>query len=552
MIAGCSVQAAGCVLLGIAPQLAMTYLLNPLLPAVGYAPLAGVSWFGLTAGQGIWFATGGLVLGIIALAFGALIYWLPVPGGSLAAVGGPPTEFTGGEPLAPSGHLDASDFARIVKDALAPFYRDFDADQLWLWLWHGLGQVSSRIAEFLQVFERYPGILLGAIGVAVGALAALMPRGSVASVPQPAVSLMPLTVSVGLALGGLLVACAAMPKLRGFLVAMAAAGALACGGLLVPATLARSLLLEAAAAMAFYIMWRTAGRPAWHVYLIAVLLSALGMVGGTMAAEAGNAHWAMALLLPGIAIKVALVPLWFWLPLVAEGAPALVTGLVVGVVDVAACAELLTLRSAQPWLFTPAAPWLALGIASALLGAVLALAQRDVRRLLAFSTIADMGFLVVAVTLGGEYGMLGASLGAAVHAMSKALLFASVAAPEAEGDALIDARGLASSHPLAGAGFIVGALSVLGVPPTAGYAGHWRVFSVVSGNPLLFAALAGAAMLSVAIYARAIASFWWGSGPTTGLNAKSPQYNRAVLGIALVLLMLALIIGGLWPQLLEG
>ena len=549
MIAGCSVLAAGCVLFGIAPQLAMTYLLNPLLPAVGCAPLAGVSWFGLTAGQGIWWATGGLALGIIALAFGALIYWLPVPGRSLAAVGGPPTVFTGGEPLSPSGHLGASDFSRIVKDNLAPFYYDFDADRLWLWLWRGLGRVSSRIAEWLQIFERYPGAWLSAMGVAVGALAALMPRGSVARGPQPAVSLMPLAVCVSVALGGLLVAGAALPKLRRFLLALAAAGALACGGLLVAAGLTRSLLLEAAAAVALYVLWRTAGRPAWRGYLMALLLSALGMVGGTVAAESG-APWALALLLPGMAIKLALVPLWFWLPAVAEGAPAIVTGLVVGVVDVAAFAELLTLRSAAPWLFSPAAPWLGLGVASALLGALLALAQRDMRRLLAFSTIADMGFLVVAVTFGGQYGMVGASIGASVHALAKALCFASVAAPEAEGAALIDARGLASRHPLAGAGFLVGALSVLGVPPTAGYAAHWRVFAVVSGHPLLFAALAGAAMLSLALYARAIALFWWGSGPTTGSNATS--YNRPLLGVALTLLMLALLVAGLWPQLLQG
>jgi hypothetical protein len=59
-------------------------------------------------------------------------------------------------------------------------------------------------------------------------------------------------------------------------------------------------------------------------------------------------------------------------------------------------------------------------------------------------------------------------------------------------------------------------------------------------------------MLSVAIYARAIALFWWGSGPTAGLKATSPQYSRPVLAVALALLMLALVIAGLGPQLLEG
>jgi NADH:ubiquinone oxidoreductase subunit 5 (subunit L)/multisubunit Na+/H+ antiporter MnhA subunit len=550
MVAGSSVLAAGCILLGIAPQLAMTYLLNPLLPAVGYAPLAGVSWFGLTAGQGMWYATAGFLLGIIAIAFGALVYWLPIPGGALAAAGGPPTVFTGGEPLSPSGHLGASDFSCIVKDNLTPFYRDFDSDRFWLWLWHKLGRAASLVAAILRIPERFPDTWLAGTAVLVGAVALFLPRGGVASGPS-AVSLTPLAAGVGLAFAGLLIACAAIPDLRRFLLALAAAGALACGGLLAPAALTRTMLLEAAAAVAFFILWRTARRPAWHGYLAAVLLSACGMIAGTVAAEAGDSRWAMPLLLPGIAIKLGLIPLWFWLPLVAEWAPAIVTGLVVGVIDVAAFGELLTLRSAEPWLFTSAAPWLALGVASAVLGAVLALAQRDVGRLLAFSTITDMGFLVVAVTFGGEYGMTGALLGAAVHAMAKALLFASVAAPESEGAALINARGLASRHPLAGAGFLVGSLSILGVPPTLGYAAHWRVFSAVSENPLLFAVLAGAAMLAVAVYARAIALYWWGPDPVEAKVA-IPRYSRPILGIALTLLMTVLIIGGLWPQLLAG
>jgi multicomponent K+:H+ antiporter subunit A len=551
MVAGCGVLASGCILFGIAPQLAMTYLLNPLLPAVGYAPLGGVSWFGLTVGQGMWFATGGMVLGIIALTFGALVYWLPIPGRSLAAAGGPPTVFTGGEPLSPTGHLGASDFSRIVKDSLAPFYRDFDSDRLWLWLWRGSSRAASGLATVFRIPERFPAAWLVGVAALMAAVGWFLPRPGVSHAVQVAVPLMPLTAAVGLAFAGLLLACAAIADLRRFLLALAAAGGLAFVGLLAPAALARTTLLEAAAAVAFLILWRTARRPAWHGYLAAVLLSAYGMIGGTVAAEAGDAPWAMALLLPGIAIKLGLIPLWFWLPLVAEWAPAIVTGLVVGIVDVAAFAELLTLRSAEPWLFTWSAPWVALGVASAVLGAVLALAQRDVRRLLAFSTIADMGFLVVAVSLGGEYGITGALLGAAVHAMAKALLFASVAAPEAEGAALVNARGLASGYPLAGTGFLIGALSVLGVPPTLGYAGHWRVFSVVSANPVWFAALAGAAMLSVAVYARAIALFWW--GPETE-NAKPElrRYNRLIFGVALTLLMAALLVAGVWPRFLAG
>jgi multicomponent Na+:H+ antiporter subunit D len=93
--------------------------------------------------------------------------------------------------------------------------------------------------------------------------------------------------------------------------------------------------------------------------------------------------------------------------------------------------------------------------------------------------------------------------------LAKALLFASTAAPEADGEVLTDARGLASRYPLAAVGFVVGALAVIGVPPTLGYAAHWRIFSAAAASSLpMFAAMVSGAMLMVATYARAITLFW--------------------------------------------
>ena len=145
--------------------------------------------------------------------------------------------------------------------------------------------------------------------------------------------------------------------------------------------------------------------------------------------------------------------------------------------------------------------------------------------------------------------MAGAALGATVHALAKALLFASVAGPEADGASLVDARGLASRYPVAGAGFVVGALAILGVPPTLGYAAHWRIFAAVAGNVPLLAALAAASMLGVAVYARAIALFWWGAG---SVSENPRAYSRPLLAAAVVLLALALLVAGFWPQLLGG
>jgi NADH:ubiquinone oxidoreductase subunit 5 (subunit L)/multisubunit Na+/H+ antiporter MnhA subunit len=552
MLAGGGVLGAGCVLLGVAPQLAMTYVINPLLPTLGVPAVAGVSWFGMTTGQGMWFASVGLVLSFVALLIGAVIYWFPSTVRGAVTAGGPPTVFTGGEPLSVEGHLGAADFAQMSKQHFAAFYRAFDADRYWLNLWHLVCDAAQTLQKLVFGLERRAALALCVIA-GLSALATMMlpsaPAAVAAAVPG---SLVPLIAGMLIALIALVAAAAATNVTRRTILPLIVAGACALGGALAHESHWRMFLLELAAVLALLVVWKmTAQRRARYAYLTAVLISAAGMVGGAIAAEHGQPHLAMALILPGVAAKLALVPLWFWLPLVAETTPAIAVGLVVSVVDVAAFGEVLTLRVSDPSLFAPAAPWLVLGIASAIGGALLALAQRDLKRLLAFSTVEDMGMLIVVLCVGGQYGWEAAAIGATVHALAKALLFVAVSAPEAAKASLVDARGLASRHPVAAAGFAVGALSILGVPPTLGYAAHWRVFTAVAGSPSSLTIFAGAAMLCVAMYARAIALFWWGE-PQDESVAAGATYNRTLLSSAVVLLIVVLLLAGIWPRLLGG
>ncbi|WP_306600926.1 proton-conducting transporter membrane subunit [Geothrix sp. 21YS21S-2] len=522
MLAGIGALAAGCVILGVAPQLAIRFLINPLMPALGYAPLAGVGWFGLTAGQGSWYASAGLGLGLVAMAFGLLVYGLARPARGVVAVGAAAV-FSGGEPLGSTGRLGAGDFSRIVADALAPFFRLADVDRYYLGAWHGLNRLGARLDALSRLAEGNAPVLLAAFCAALGAFAGFLPTGPAAVPELPVPGL--LAASVGLAWVGLTVATG-LKRLPHFL----ASGALALAGLLLAHGLLRGVLLEAAAVAALLALTRKEGSRA---YLAAIVLSALGTLGGALAAEHGHPRLAMALLLPGLGIKVGLVPLSLWLTRVAERAPALVTGLVIAVVDVAALAELL----AQPGLFT-GAPWIAFGLLSAVAGAFLALGTDNLKRFLAYSTIVDMGLITLAVALGGPLGLRGAVLGGAVHALAKALLFVAISVPEAAGVSLEGPRGLAARHPLPAAGFLVGALAVVGVPPTLGFAAHWRLFSASAGHPALLASLLAVTMLSVAVYARAIARFWWGgesTEPAPGCPA-APRFVIIVLaGLLLVL-----------------
>lgn len=529
MLAGIGVLAAGCVVLGVAPQLAIRFLINPLMPALGYAPLAGVGWFGLTAGQGSWYASAGLGLGLVATAFGLLVYGLARPARGVVAVGAAAV-FSGGEPLGSMGRLGAADFSRIIADALAPFFRLADVDRYYLAAWHGLNRFGARLDALSRLAESNAPALLAAFCAVLGAVAGFLPTRA-AAVPELPVPRL-LAAAVGLAWVGL-TAATGRGRLPHFLVS----GALALAGMLLAHGLLRGVLLEAAAVAALLALTRQEGSRA---YLAAIILSAVGTLGGALAAEHGMPRLAMALLLPGLGIKVGLVPLSLWLTRVAERAPALVTGLIIAVVDVAALSELV----AQPGLFT-GAPWIAFGLLSAVAGAFLALGTGNLKRFLAYSTIVDMGLITLAVALGGPLGLRGAVLGGAVHALAKALLFVAIAVPEAAGVSMEGPRGLAARHPLPAAGFLVGALAVVGVPPTLGFAAHWRLFSAAAGHPALLASLLAVTMLSVAVYARAIARFWWG-GEATEPSPGCPAVPRFVI-IVLAGLLLVLGFSGRMP-----
>ena len=219
MLAGSGVLAAACLVLGVAPQLAIKYVLNPLLPALGVQPLAGVSWFGFTAGQGAWYATGGLALSLIALSFGAIVYWLPLAGSrtALATAGGAPSIFTGGEPLASNGHLGAADFSSIVQTNLRSFYNAFDVDRYWLALWRGLCRLALRLESLASALESKPVAGLTALAALVAAAASLVSPLHESGAATAVLPLSGLAASVGIALAGLLLASAAAKATRAYL-----------------------------------------------------------------------------------------------------------------------------------------------------------------------------------------------------------------------------------------------------------------------------------------------------------------------------------------------
>jgi multicomponent Na+:H+ antiporter subunit D len=286
---------------------------------------------------------------------------------------------------------------------------------------------------------------------------------------------------------------------------------------------------------------------------IACTLLGLAIVGsGAELPSPALQKLAVGLLVVGFALKLGLVPFYFWLPDVAAHASTMSAAVVIALVDIATFAELAELRLTAPWIFDQfAALWMVVAILSLVGGAVLALAQRELKRMLAFSSIHDLGLLLLGVVAGGV-GLPGAWIGALNHALCKVILFGAVGVAEQQiGRAVtLDTRGLAARAPLAAAAFVIAAFGLMGVPPGFGFAGYWRLYAAGAqfGGPLLLTILISVAALDLLCYARAIHRTWFGA-TEAALDLPRPAY---LAGGVLVSLALTEVLLGLWPNVLTG
>ncbi len=182
---------------------------------------------------------------------------------------------------------------------------------------------------------------------------------------------------------------------------------------------------------------------------------------------------ALGLLVAGFATKAGLVPFHGWLPDVHTAAPGPVNALFSALMDALGVVAIVRLVfQVYPAGSTPVLGLLmTLGLISALLGAVMALAQDDLKRLLAYDTISQVGIVVVGLATGNAAGLAGGIYHLVNHAAFKALLFlAAGAIVHRTGlTRLSEMGGLARRMPVTAAAFVLGAASIAGLPPFNGY-----------------------------------------------------------------------------------
>jgi multicomponent Na+:H+ antiporter subunit D len=262
---------------------------------------------------------------------------------------------------------------------------------------------------------------------------------------------------------------------------------------------------------------------------------------------------AFALLIGGYATKAGLVPFHAWLPDAHTAAPgpvsALFSGLMVNL-GIVACGRLAFLvidRSDVPILGLLTA----LGVVSGLTGAIMALFQDDLKRLLAFDTISQMGVLAVALGTAKAAGLAGAGYHLANHALFKSLLFlcAGAVVHTIGVERLSEMGGLARRKPVLAGAFVVGIAAIAGLPPFNGYFSLALVHEGIreAGMSALLVILVAVEVLTVAALARAawLAFFRPRDEAYEGEQPLAPGMKAGLVGLGALCVVFGLAAGPL-------
>ena len=229
----------------------------------------------------------------------------------------------------------------------------------------------------------------------------------------------------------------------------------------------------------------------------------------------------VALLLVGFGFKVALVPFHSWTPDVYQGAPTHVTGFMASLGKVAAVVALVRLfvvafpSRADDW--RPAV--FGLAVLTLVVGSVLAIVQTDVKRMLAYSSVAHAGFMLVGLEAAGHIGSESANDGvsaALIYVVLYSVLavgsFAavSIVSGAASTTSLDVFKGVAKTNPVFALGFTVLLLAQAGVPLTSGFVAKFGVIrAAVSTESYVLAVLAMvSAVIAAYLYLRVMVSMW--------------------------------------------
>ena len=324
------------------------------------------------------------------------------------------------------------------------------------------------------------------------------------------------------------------------------------------AGIARSELRSNEAALKYFLLGAFAS--AFLLFGIALLYGATGntslphiaqrltMVGGEqrLLVTAG-----MALLIVGFGFKIAAVPFHVWAPDVYEGAPTSVTALMA--VGIKAAAFAAFARVFMNTLAVFSADWTGvlwvLAVLTMTVGNVTALMQRNIKRMLAYSSVAHAGYLLVGMVAGGEAGgsaVLFYLIGYAFMTLGAFAVVIALGHRRQPNENLDDYAGVGFRSPFLGATMAVFMLSLSGIPPLVGFVGKFYIFSAAVKSGYTGLAIIGVlnSVVSVYYYVGVLVRMYMTEG-TTEVTAPS---SRPYLFATLLLTVAGTVLLGLFPS----
>ena len=261
------------------------------------------------------------------------------------------------------------------------------------------------------------------------------------------------------------------------------------------------------------------------------------------------------LLIVGLGFKAAVAPFHVWTPDVYEGSPTAVTAYMSVAAKAAAFAAILRVfLTAFPSLAADWSGMLAvIAILTIIIGNTVAIAQQNIKRLLAYSSIAHAGYILVAVVAANELGVQSVLYYTLAYTLMNLGAFAVVILLGRRGEEnvmIADYAGVGYRQPLLGAAMTIFMLSLAGIPPTAGFFGKFYIFSAALQAGQYVLAVVGilGSVISVYYYLRVIYTMYMVEpARDLGKPDRAPWATAAAaIAVAGVLLL------GLFPQLVIG
>ncbi len=247
----------------------------------------------------------------------------------------------------------------------------------------------------------------------------------------------------------------------------------------------------------------------------------------------------------GLAFKISAVPFHMWTPDVYEGAPNSITAFFAIVPKIAAVALIyrFCLIPFQNFYIEWSQIIFFLSVASMFLGAIAAIAQTNIKRLLAYSSIGHVGYILIALVAANNDGIKAASIYMFSYMVMNIAIFAIILSIKVKNEYLIninDLTGLSKSNPIVSLSISMIMLSMAGIPPFIGFFGKFYVFIAALQQELYILAVLGvlASVISAFYYLRIIKIMYFDENLNEiNLNFKISIQAKIILSISLFIII---------------